>query len=409
MLAITKQHLAGKIPNNKGRSAIMSAMDDMRYLQLDPTSAVAPSHLLVLWSRLGSFRESDLESLQWEDKKLFEYWAHRASIVLTEDYPFYLARMKKFPISESLWGKRLRAWMEDNSELRERVLGEIRARGPLSSRGFDDKSNSRWAHARKQWGLRPSAWSSGGDTRRMLEFLFHMGTITVAGRNGRQKVWDLAERWLPDWTPRSELSDDEVEYQGAQLSLKALGIASPKQVAWHFLIGRYPNIKKTFSSLEADGKVIPVELTDGRHSHGPWYVHSDDVHLADSIAKGDWTPRTTLLSPFDNLIADRDRTHVLFDYFFRIEIYTPKEQRKHGFYVLSILDGDRLIGRIDPTMDRKSETLHINSVHTEPDLKNSREPVRRVSEAIANLGDFLGAKKVVYSSKVPDEWKSHLK
>jgi uncharacterized protein YcaQ len=386
----------------------MSLLRDIRYVQLDPTSVVAPSHLLVLWSRLGAFKLSDLDRLQWKEKKLFEYWAHQASIVLTEDYPLYQPRMKRFTTAETLWPTRLREWMKENSELREYMLGEIRTRGPLSSRDFEDKTDSRWKRSRRRWGLRDSSWSSGRDVSRMLEFLFHQGEILVAGRRGRQKLWDLPDRVLPGWTPRTELSSGETEYLGAQMSLKALGVATPKQISWHFLIGRYPRLKETLRSLESDGRVVRVKLKDDP-SKGPWYIHTDDIEVADSLAAGAYEPRTTLLSPFDNLITDRDRTNELFDFFFRIEIYTPKEKRKHGFYVLPILDGDRIVGRIDPVMDRQKEELRINAVFAEPGATKDRAMPRRVANSIDDLGDFLGAKKVVYSGRVPLAWKPYMK
>ena len=407
-LAIAKQHLAGKKPKNPRATSIMSLMHDIRYVQIDPTSVVAPSHLLVLWSRLGAFELSDLDRLQWKEKKLFEYWAHQASIVLTEDYPLYQLRMKRFATADTLWPTRLREWMKDNSDLRKYMLSELRARGPLSSRDFEDKSESRWKHARRKWGLRESGWSGGRDASRMLEFLFHLGEILVAGRQGRQKLWDLPERVLPDWTPRTELSSGETEYLGAQLSLKALGVATPKQISWHFLIGRYPNLKETLSALESDGKVVRVKVKD-IPTKGAWFMHSDDIDAAESLAAGDFEPRTTLLSPFDNLITDRDRTHELFDFFYRIAIYTPKEKRTHGFFVLPILDGDRIVGRMDPVMDREKEELRFKAVYAEPGAPKDRAMPRRIADAAADLGDFLGAKKVVYLGHVPDNWKSHLK
>jgi uncharacterized protein YcaQ len=407
-LAIAKQHLVGKKPKNPSQASIMSLMRDIRYVQLDPTNVVAPSHLLVLWSRLGAFRRSDLERLQWKEKKLFEYWAHQASIVLTEDYPLYQPRMKRFATADTLWPTRLRAWMKENSDLREYMLSELRARAPLSSRDFEDKSGSRWKYARRKWGLRESGWSSGRDVSRMLEFLFHQGEILVAGRQGRRKLWDLPEKVLPGWTPRAELSAGEVEYLGAQLSLKALGVATPKQISWHFLIGRYPNLKETLNSLESDGKVVRVKLED-LPSKAPWFIHSDDIDAAESLAAGDYEPRTTLLSPFDNLITDRERTHELFDFFFRIEIYTPKEKRKHGFFVLPILDGDRIVGRMDPVMDRQKEVFRVNALYAEPGAPKDRATPRRIADAVSDLGDFLGAKKVVFSGPVPDGWKAYLK
>jgi uncharacterized protein YcaQ len=384
-------------------------MEDVRYVQIDPISVVAPSHLLVLHSRLGNFRESDFDRLLWKDKKLFEYWAHVASIVLTEDYPLFLPRMKQFHKGDRVWDKRLRDWIEENSSLGKYVIGELKSRGPLALRDFEDVSDDAWDKARRRWGLRPSAWSEGRSVSRMVQFLFHDGTIMVVGRKGRQKLWDLSERFLPDWTPRTELENDEVEFIGAQRSLKALGVGTPKEMAWHFLLRRYPHMKSTIRSLASESKIVPVEIRTSKWRKGGYYIHSDDVERADSISRGDWEPRTTLLSPFDNLIADRDRTHFFFDYFFRVEIYTPKSKRKHGYYVLSILDGDRLIGRVDPDMERNSETFRINSIHAEKGAPEGRLPASRIADAIDDLAAFLGAKRVVYPKSIPEAWKGYLR
>jgi len=383
-------------------------MEDMRYIQLDPTTVVAPSHLLVLWSRLGNFSESDLDKLMWREKQLLENWGHHASIVLTKDYPLFLARSRRFATGDGLWPRRVREGMSANKDLRRRVLSEVRRRGPLSSRELEGDSKARWKSARNRWGLKESAWSSGRDVARMLEFLYHMGAVAVAKRDGRQKVWDLSERFLPMGTPKDKLTEDEVEHKGAQLSLKGLGVATPKQISRHFLVNRYPNMKKTLASLQAEGKITPVAV-DGPHAKGIWYIHTDDMTLAEEIARGGFEPRTTLLSPFDNLIADRDRTNQMFGFSYRIEIYTPKDKRKHGFFVLPILDGDRLIGRIDPVTDRQKEVFRINAVHAEHGAPRGRDPARRIADAVEDLASFLGAKRVVYPERIPEAWKGYLR
>jgi uncharacterized protein len=405
-LAVARQHLSGRAPRRPGPGSIMDLMGDISYVQLDPTSAVAQSHLLVLWSRLGAFRESDLDRLLWKDRKLFEYWAHKASIVRTEDYPLYLPRMKQFARGDTVWHRRLREWMDENSGLRNYILDELRRRGPLPSREFEDRSKVAWHSARRKWGLRQSGWSTGRSASHMLGFMFHEGRIMVAGRQGRQKVWDLSERCLPAWTPKKAMSPGEVEYVAAQKSLRGLGVATAKQVASHFLSDHYADAKGTLESLASDSKVVHAEIVDGRPAKGKWYLHADDLRLVEDLERGEWEPRTTLLSPFDNLIADRDRTLQLFDFFYRVEIYTPRAKRKHGFFVLPILDGDRLIGRIDPFMDRREERLHVRAVYAEPGAPEGRAPAARISQAVESLAGFLGAKEVVYPSRVPEVWGS---
>jgi uncharacterized protein YcaQ len=124
------------------------------------------------------------------------------------------------------------------------------------------------------------------------------------------------------------------------------------------------------------------------------------------LAAGDWQPHTTLLSPFDNLICDRERTERLWDFYFRIEIYTPEAKRQYGYYVLPILHGERLIGRIDPRLERKTGILHINSIHAEPDAPDDTATGQAVADAIAGLAGFLGAREIRYSDRLPAGWRT---
>src|SRR5262249_16508234 len=155
----------------------------------------------------------------------------------------------------------------------------------------------------------------------------------------------------------------EVVVRAAQRSLRALGVARVPHIQGHFLRGRYPGLTGVLAELEAAGRIVRVHVLDGdgRRRPGPWFVHPDDLPLRAPLASGDWPPRTTLLSPFDTLICDRARTRALFDFDFRVEIYTPPAQRQYGYYVMPILHGDRLIGRIDPQFDRRQKRLTINA------------------------------------------------
>jgi uncharacterized protein YcaQ len=388
----------------------MDVMRDIRYLQLDPTSVVTQSHILVLWSRLGQYRISDLERLQWRERRLLESWSHAASVVLTEDWPLYLARTRDWPenLKGSVWYDRVNDWIKANQELRKHILDEIRRRGPLQSKDFEDRSKMGWGDIYGA-GWHSSGWNKERNVSRMLDFLFHEGVIMVAGREGKQKRWDLTERVVPKWAPRDRLSETDVEYDGAQKSLRALGVATPRQIRDHFLSGRYPNIETTLHTLQDDGKVVPATISDPPGTKESWFVHNRDLDVLEKLEGGDWEPRTTLLSPFDNLIIDRNRTHELFGYFFRIEIYTRKERRKTGFFVMSILDGDKIIGRIDPVMDRKDGTLRLNAVHAEPSAPKGRETARRITGAVEDLAEFLGAKQVAYPRSIPEPWRGYLR
>ncbi|MEP7200121.1 MAG: crosslink repair DNA glycosylase YcaQ family protein [Chloroflexota bacterium] len=398
-LFITRQRLAGPRPTPNAMG-IMDVARDLRCLQLDPTSAVARSHLLVLWSRLGVFDTAELDRVMWQERQLFEYWAHAASIVLTEDYPLHHLRMRAHPSGGPVWSQRVQEWIRNNQKLRRHILTRLRRDGPLLSRELeaDGVDASNWIS---------SGWTSERNVARMLDFLWAQGKIMVTARVGGQKQWDLAERCLPEWTPRERLTERAGTERAAQFSLRALGVGTAKHIAQHFMRGRYPHLADTLAQLEHAEQIVRVQIgAGGAVWPGVWYIHADDVPLLDRLRAGEWAPRTTLLSPFDNLICDRARTEQLFDFFFRIEIYVPKAKRQHGYFVLPILHGDRLIGRVDPLMDRQRQRLTINAIHLEPTAPTTRATARAVRAAIEELGKFLGAADITYGARVPDEWKN---
>ena len=233
----------------------------------------------------------------------------------------------------------------------------------------------------------------------------------VQGRSGIQKFWDISERCLPSSTPKSVLPDSEVDRLAMMRSLRALGVATKRQMMEHFSSGLYTDPEKVLSELEHEGEISKVAISGLFPVGKPrdWYIHSKDIPLLEQVQSGKFAPRTVLLSPFDNLIIDRKRTLALFGFEMSFEIYVPKEKRKFGYYVLPILHGDRLIGRIDPRMDKEQEKLSINGVFAEEAAPKSRETSRAIARSIQELGDFLGAKETVFSGKVPEPWRNDLK
>ena len=394
-LAITAQRLAGDRPQPDA-DGIVALVRQLGCLQLDPTNVVAPSHRLVVWSRLGNYPRAALDGLQWEQKQLFEYWAHAASIVLTEDYPIHRRLMVSAQRGTSAWFRHGSAWIASNAALKRHVLHEIRRRGPLPASSFEDRSEHAW---------QSSGWTGGRNIDRMLTGLWIRGFLVVARRESGRRWWDLAERWLPAWTPRHSMSERQVVRQAAQRSLRALGVARMRDIDRHFIAGRYPGLPDVLKSLEREHLVEQVEVRDGATTWaGTWYVHADDLPLLDRVDRKGWKPRTTFLSPFDNLIRDRDRTRLLWGFDYTIEIYTPPAKRKYGYYVLPILHGDQLIGRIDPIVDRKQQKLTLRAIHLEPGTE-SREAGDSVVSAIKRLATFVGAKTVAPTGAVPDPWK----
>jgi len=393
-----RQRLAGPRPPPDS-AGIMNIMRDLRYLQLDPMRVVAPSHTLVLWSRLGPYTLSDLETLMWKERRLFDDWAQATSIVLTEDYSIFGVMKRSYVTGDSAWAKKIRDWMEKNKQFAGYILDQLSLNGPMLSSQFEDKAVEDWSS---------TGWTKGRNVDMMLTILKAQGRIMIAGRKGNQRLWALTERFLPEWGSKEQLSDSEMVRRAAQRSLRALGVARVKHIQQHYIRGCYRDLDKTLTELEAEQRIIRVKIQDRKRSWpDPWYVHADDIPMLDSLEADKWEPRTTLLSPFDNLISDRQRTEQLFNFHYRFEVYVPKPQRKYGCYVMPILQGDSFIGRIDPVMDRKQERLVINAVYAEPNAPNSSESIQAVANTIEELGKFLGAKEIIYN-RVPENWKGAL-
>ncbi len=276
---------------------VLDTVRRLGYLQLDPISTVAPPQQLVLWSRLGPYDVGELDRLLWVDRKLFEW---NAFIWPIESLPLVQARMRRRRDTYA-HERRGNEFLKANAAFRRYVLRELERRGPLLARELEDRAALRREKHR---------WYGSRQVATMLELLHRRGVVAVAGRRGRQRLWDLAERWFPE-VERVTLRD--AEHALAEQRFRALG----------------------------------VRLVDGA-----WHAHPD----ADDTPVGD---RLTLLSPFDRLIHDRDRAEALFGFRYRLEMYVPKAQREYGYYVLPILRGDRLVGRVEPSFDRKTGDLTV--------------------------------------------------
>ncbi len=290
-IAVRAQQLDGSATD------ALSTVRRLGFLQLDPISSVAPPQHLVLWSRLGrAYDRSELDHLLWETKQLVEW---NAFVWPIEDLPLLRARMRS---KEGTWQRYRREFLKSNAAFRRYVLRELEQRGPLLSREIEDhRPTGREAH--RWWGERKMGL--------MLGVLNAMGEVAVVGRRGKQRVWDLAERWYPE-TERIPWA--EAKRQIEEKRLRSLG----------------------------------VELRRGR-----LIAHPDAVDGPVPAA------RITFLSPFDRLVHDRDRALALWDFFYRLEMYVPKAKREYGYYVLPILRGDRIVGRIEPLHDRKAGVLRV--------------------------------------------------
>ena len=388
-LAVRSQHLVGpqrpqrpqspqRPQPNAGLDRMRQVLRGLRVLQMDPVNVVARNQLLVLWSRLGGFDRADLDTLLWRERWLFEYWAHSASVVLTEDYPIHHAMMREYRVTVESAAKR--AWLAANDDFRRYILDLLRESGPLPGEAIEDRSAVGWVS---------TGWTHGRNVEQMLDILWKQGVIMVAGRNGLRRLWGLAD--FPAEVTAEELPVDEAVGRAAEHSLRALGVARARDVERHFTMGRYWGL-----DLERAGWARPARVEGGTEQ---WWVHRDVLARLDE----QWAPRTTLLSPFDNLICDRDRTERLWDYAYRNEMYVPKGKRQYGCYVMPVLAGERLIGRVAARVDRKTGVLVVEGMYAEP----GAPPDPALPAAIESLASFAGAGSVSHAGRWRSAYPEH--
>ncbi len=304
---------------------VLSTVRRLGFLQLDPISSVAPPQQLVLWSRLGPHDRTELDRLLWEERKLLEW---NAFLYPAEDLPLLRARMRR---TDRPLDRRLDDYLKEHASFRRYVLRELDQRGPLLSREIEDHASMK-REDHRWWGSRKMGL--------MLQILNARGHVAVVGRRGKQRVWDLADRWYPKteklpWPEAARMIDEQ-----------------------------------RFGSLG-------VRLVRGK-----LVAHPDAVD-------GPVAKRVTFLSPFDRLVHDRNRAEALWDFYYRLEMYVPKAKREYGYYVLPILRGDRVIGRIEPVHDRKTGTLRVQGIWWESGVRPAS-----LATPLRSLARFLDAKLV---------------
>ncbi len=304
-------------------TTLLDTVRRLGFLQIDPISTVAPPQQLVPWSRLGPYDVAELDRLLWEEKKLFEY---NAFIWPIESYPLVRARMRRRRTGKYAWERRGEEFLRANRAFKQFVLRELERNGPMLSREIEGDAQRTWA-SHGWWGNRSVAV--------LLELMHGHGLVAVAGRKNGQRVWDLGERWFPEV---ESIPLHKAEKLREEQRFHALGV---------------------------------------RLTKNGWEAHPDasDAPVPD---------RATFLSPFDRLIHDRDRAEALFDFHYRLEMYVPKAKREYGYYVLPILVGDRIVGRIEPRFDRKAKTLEVLGAWGD---------TSRTDEALDSLASWLGARR----------------
>ncbi len=391
-LAVAAQRLDRRPParQRRDKALLLDTIRAIGCLQLDTISVISRTHETVLWSRVGPYDPAELRALHYPDGDLFEYWLHAAALAPIEFFPYMREYMTTRAASDG--------WHRENRAVMDRVLDTIRERGPVSSRDFE-----------RPEGPAPGPWSwwGGKPERHALNFLWWHGEVMVLKRDGFQRSYDLTERVLPH--AFNGLPPDEASHRRwiMTYAMSALGVATPAWAADYFRTSGQPHVPVRLAHAElqamaAEGLIAPV-IVDW--TTDPVWIGHKEIALLGELRAGRKRPvLTTLLSPFDSLIWHRGRTASLFEFDYRIECYTPAPKRRYGYYSLSILHRGRLVGRLDPSYDRRARVLTIRSLHLEPMVRPSERLAAAIAASLHDLLTFLRGQDIGIIASDPPEF-----
>jgi uncharacterized protein len=342
-IAVRAQLLDARRP-----ASLVELVERLTLLQIDPTAAVAPNADLVAWSRLGSsYRPAHLKQALEVDRAFFEFDAlvrpmADVGLVLGDSHPV-------------LAYAQVQEWIRANDRCRRDILKRLRKEGPLGSRDLPDTCAVPW---------RSSGWTNNRNVTQLLELMTVRGEVAISSRVGRERLWDLADRVYPAGLTLP--SAGEARRVRDERRLRALGIARAKG----------PRMPIEPVHVGEAGEPAMVEGVPGEWRVDPAYLD------------GEFRGRTALLSPFDRLVYDRDRTLALFDFEYTLEMYKPASQRRWGYFALPVLHGDRLVGKVDAIADRKAGVFRVNAIHE--DVRFSNAVAKAVQAQLEELAAWLG-------------------
>jgi hypothetical protein len=384
-LLLAAQGLNPRLEYPAGKGDVLEAVRRMGVLQIDSISVVARSPYLVLWSRLGPYEPRWLDELLAEGR-LFEYWSHAACFLPIEDYGLYRRGMLD-------GGEKTRSWMRAHPEEIERVMARVREEGPVRSAEFQrtDGKAGGW------WDWKPE--------KRALEHLFATGDLMISHRDPNfHRVYDLRERVLeyalPGWEDALAPTHEEVRRAFALKAVRALGVTVARWVPDYF---RTPKrgIAGLLDELAEEGALLPARIEGWDE---PAYVHLDNAEHAEAVLSGGLRPSlTTLLSPFDPVVWDRDRASELFGFEYKIEVYTPAARRRYGYYSLPILHRDGLVGRLDAKAHRKQGAFEVKALHLEPGVSVDDDLIAGLAGALQECADWHHTSEILIRRSDPPE------
>lgn len=374
-------------------------------IQLDSINVLDRAHHLTLWSRFGNFDRQHLDRLVYQKRLLFEYWAHAACLVATDDFPAWRRAMVDYSPRDKAWGK----WLKTHRPTLRLVEAQVRDKGPIGTSEFQRRK----AAGGGWWNWKPAAHA--------LDYLWMSGVIGTHSRRHFQKRFDLTDRLFPGSVTQPCLSREAFWDWHVERSLQALGAATDADLAMYLTFPRRPASERKGQLRRAlESAALSAIRVD--HRKEPWYVATSDLPQLEQAADHLTPPTgTTFLCPFDSFLWHRSRVNALFGFDYRIEVYVPAPNRRFGYYVLPLWHDGRLIGRADLKTHRQDKRLELRALHFEPWFGSRQPPplsewgpidadnaLAGTATALRSLAAFVGAEQVSLGKIVTRTWRTPL-
>lgn len=377
---IERQGLSRPPGKALSKAQLLDLIRDLGFVQVDSIATVERAHHQILFARNQTYRREDLTALLEKDRALFEHWTHDASILPSEFFPYWKHR---FAREEARIRERWQKWQGEGFDPAsfEDTYQRIAANGAILSRDIKnaDHQSGGW------WNWHPN--------KTALEFLWRTGRLAIAARENFQKVYDLAERVLPPEHHAAEVEHGVFIDWACREALKRLGFATSGEIAafWHLVT---PQEAKTWvEDHREELDEILIETCDGGKPR-PSYTFTGYLDRLVDIPEP--PARIRVLSPFDPLLRDRNRAERLFGFFYRIEIFVPEPKREYGYYVFPLMEGDRMIGRIDMKADRKAGSLEVRRLWLEKGVRPSAGRLEKLDAELQRVARFVGVERIGY-------------
>lgn len=370
-LVLSSQRLNTPNSTIDALSLTQQMIEHLGYIQIDTISVIERAHHHTLWARHPHYQAQHLEQLL-EQKQIFEYWSHAAAYLPMRDYRFSLWRKQAFIKGQ------LDHWYERDTKLIREVLARIRAEGPLMAKDFDRGESA------AEWQSKPS--------KRALEYLFMQGDLMIPYRQHFHKVYDLTERVLPPTIDTRPPTEEEYLNYLILNYLRAQGLAQERDFGY-LIKGIKPAIKRAVQSLVNQGQLIEVEF-----NQQIWLSTPENLQQLNQSLH----PPLKILSPFDNLVIQRERLRRLFNFDYQIECYLPEAKRRYGYFSLPILWHGELVARIDCKAERKTQTLSVNQLWLEPHLTKTTAFNEELTTALAEFAQFNRCHELKFAHALDD-------